>query len=38
VPVAAAIGVLVRFALEQYQQGLLYRGLSGRAEADDGDA
>ncbi|NKX43471.1 AI-2E family transporter [Roseicyclus persicicus] len=38
VPVAAAIGVLVRFFLAQYQQGLLYRGLAGRAEADDGEA
>jgi predicted PurR-regulated permease PerM len=38
VPVAAAIGVLVRFALEQYQQGLLYRGIAGRAEARDEDA
>jgi predicted PurR-regulated permease PerM len=27
VPVAAAIGVLVRFAIEQYKGGLLYRGL-----------
>ncbi len=30
VPVAAAIGVLVRFALEQYRMGLLYQGVSGR--------
>jgi len=27
VPVAAAIGVLVRFAIEKYKSGLLYRGL-----------
>jgi predicted PurR-regulated permease PerM len=32
VPVAAAIGVLVRFAIEQYKDGLLYRGLSGRVQ------
>ncbi len=32
VPVAAAIGVLVRFAIEQYKDGLLYRGLTGRAD------
>lgn len=29
VPVAAAIGVLARFGIEQYKQGLLYRGLEG---------
>ncbi|MFC6638767.1 AI-2E family transporter [Sulfitobacter sp. JBTF-M27] len=37
VPLAAAIGVLARFAVDQYQQSLLYRG-TGRhehAEADD---
>jgi len=28
VPVAAALGVITRFAIEQYQGGLLYRGLS----------
>ncbi|MDG3041950.1 AI-2E family transporter [Roseicyclus marinus] len=39
VPVAAAIGVLVRFAIEQYKGGLLYRGLEGRArEGDEDDA
>ncbi len=32
VPVAAALGVLTRFGIEQYQQSLLYRGLS-EAEA-----
>lgn len=30
VPVAAALGVLARFAIRQYQESLLYRGLSGR--------
>jgi len=35
VPVAAMIGVLVRYAISQYRQGLLYRGLSGPEE--DGD-
>lgn len=37
VPVAAAIGVLVRFAIQQYQAGLLYKGLSGRLSEGDGD-
>ncbi len=32
VPVAAVIGVLVRYGVDQYQQGLLYRGI----EAKDG--
>jgi predicted PurR-regulated permease PerM len=27
VPVAAAIGVLVRYLIERYQDGLLYRGI-----------
>ena len=31
VPVAAMIGVLTRFAVEQYQASLLYRGIEGRA-------
>lgn len=31
VPVAAAIGVFVRFGIAQYQASLLYRGYSGRA-------
>ena len=36
VPIAAAIGVLVRFALEQYRAGLLYRGQSQpAAKAED---
>ena len=30
VPVAAAIGVLARFGVEQYKEGLLYRGQEGR--------
>ncbi len=29
VPVAAALGVLARFGIEQYKDGLLYRGLDG---------
>jgi predicted PurR-regulated permease PerM len=36
VPVAACIGVLGRFAIEQYQSGRLYRGYS--SPADDVDA
>ncbi|MBF9058519.1 AI-2E family transporter [Rhodobacterales bacterium HKCCSP123] len=35
VPVAAAIGVLVRFLIAQYKGGLLYRGIEGRAWPDD---
>jgi len=35
VPVAAAIGVFTRFALEQYQASLLYRGMAGRVPHDD---
>lgn len=36
VPVAAAMGVLVRYAVERYQEGLLYRGLDGaQASAPD---
>ncbi|MHA6267225.1 AI-2E family transporter [uncultured Aliiroseovarius sp.] len=38
VPVAAAIGVIARFFIARYQAGLLYQGLSGRIEADHGDA
>ena len=30
VPLAAALGVIARFALEQYKNSLLYRGMSGR--------
>jgi predicted PurR-regulated permease PerM len=37
VPTSAAIGVLGRFALEQYQSGRLYRGLSGPAEGGDAE-
>jgi predicted PurR-regulated permease PerM len=41
VPVAAMIGVLTRFGVEQYQSSLLYRGIEGRARiagdtAEDG--
>ncbi|HMO73199.1 MAG TPA: AI-2E family transporter [Paracoccaceae bacterium] len=38
VPLAAAIGVLTRFALGQYQESLLYRGAGGRALAEAGAA
>ena len=38
VPVAAMIGVLTRFAVEQYQGSLLYRGQGARGEADAGSA
>jgi len=34
VPVAAALGVLTRFALEQYFGSRLFRGLAGRADED----
>jgi predicted PurR-regulated permease PerM len=37
VPVAAAIGVLVRFAIDQYKDGLLYKGLAGVLREGDGD-
>jgi predicted PurR-regulated permease PerM len=37
VPVAAAIGVLVRFAIDQYKAGQLYKGLAGRLAKGDGD-
>ncbi|AZL58481.1 AI-2E family transporter [Tabrizicola piscis] len=33
VPVAAAIGVLTRFGVQQYQSSLLYRGTASKAEA-----
>ncbi|MEO0401885.1 MAG: AI-2E family transporter [Pseudomonadota bacterium] len=36
VPVAAALGVLVRFVLEQYQDSRLYRGVSGEGDANAG--
>ncbi len=35
VPVAAIIGVLVRYLGDRYRQGLLYKGLAGQAEDDD---
>jgi predicted PurR-regulated permease PerM len=34
VPVAAMLGVFTRFAVEQYQASLLYRGVAGRTAAD----
>ncbi len=34
VPVAASIGVIVRFAIEQYKQGRLYQGIAGQAEGE----
>jgi predicted PurR-regulated permease PerM len=34
VPVAAAIGVLARFAIEQYKQGRLYRGYESRGDSE----
>jgi predicted PurR-regulated permease PerM len=37
VPVAAAIGVLVRFAIDEYKNGLLYRGFSGRTPPPDAE-
>ncbi|NNE88870.1 MAG: AI-2E family transporter, partial [Silicimonas sp.] len=37
VPVAAAIGVIWRFAIEQYKDSRLYQGLAGRAEAEAGE-
>jgi len=37
VPVAAAIGVLVRFGIEQYQQSLLFQGYAGRRPPSDPD-
>ncbi len=38
VPVAAALGVLIRFASAQYQDSLLYRGIAGRIPEDDNSA
>ena len=36
VPVAAALGVLVRFAIDRYRSGLLYRGIEGlKPEGED---
>jgi predicted PurR-regulated permease PerM len=37
VPVAAAIGVLVRYALERYREGRLYRGLEAEPDHDPDD-
>ncbi|PWK60978.1 AI-2E family transporter [Roseicyclus mahoneyensis] len=37
VPVAAAIGVLVRFVIDQYKDGLLYKGQSDREHEGHGD-
>ncbi|MCC1493294.1 AI-2E family transporter [Cognatishimia sp. F0-27] len=34
VPLAAALGVVARFAADQYKQSLLYRGLTGRERPD----
>lgn len=38
VPVAAAIGVLTRFAIAQYQGSLLYQGIAGRIPEDEDQA
>jgi predicted PurR-regulated permease PerM len=38
VPMAAAIGVLTRFALAQYQASLLYQGVAGRIVEDEDQA
>ena len=35
VPVAAAIGVIVRWGLENYKAGLLYKGLAGRDASEE---
>lgn len=35
VPVAAMFGVLVRFFIERYKEGLLYQGVAGIAEQED---
>lgn len=35
VPVAAVLGVLVRYGVEQYQHGLLYRGIAARDASED---
>ena len=35
VPVAAALGVLTRFAIAQYQDSLLYTGIAGRIPEDE---
>jgi predicted PurR-regulated permease PerM len=38
VPVAAAIGVLTRFAIARYEGSLLYRGIAGRIPEDEDQA
>ena len=38
VPVAASLGVLTRFAIDQYKDGRLYRGVTERREGKDEDA
>lgn len=38
VPVAAALGVLTRFAADRYQESLLYRGIQGRQIEDSDQA
>ena len=38
VPVAASLGVLTRFALAQYHDSLLYRGIAGRIPEDEDQA
>jgi predicted PurR-regulated permease PerM len=38
VPVAAALGVLTRFVLSQYQGSLLYQGIAGRIPEDEDQA
>jgi predicted PurR-regulated permease PerM len=38
VPVAASLGVLTRFALSQYHDSLLYRGIEGRIPEDEDQA
>ncbi|MEM6305541.1 MAG: AI-2E family transporter [Pseudomonadota bacterium] len=35
VPVAAALGVLIRFAIDQYQQSLLYQGVGEQSDSAD---
>ena len=38
VPVAAALGVIARFLIEQYRRSLLYRGVEGSPKGPGGDA
>lgn len=35
VPLAAALGVLTRFAIAQYQESLLYKGVAGRQDGEE---